>query len=64
MADEQNRYILHGGDGRAYHVTDEEIRAWKAVPPAVKLQLLEEAVKRRWESLSPEQKERHHRGEL
>ncbi len=53
--------------GFAYHVTDEQIRRWQALPPAVKLQWLEDANRLLWLALSPQTKavqERFRRGQL
>jgi hypothetical protein len=53
--------------GFAYRVTDAQIRRWQALPPAVKLQWLEDANRLLWLALSPRAKairERFRRGQL
>ncbi len=55
------------GGGFAYHVADAQILRWQSLPPAVKLQWLEDANRLLWLALSPQAKairERFHRGEL
>jgi len=55
------------GGGFSYQVTDEQIRRWRAVPPAAKLQWLEDANRLLWLALTPQAKairERFRRGEL
>ena len=53
--------------GYSYRVTDEQIRRWRALPPEVKLQWLEDANRFLRRALSPQAKaiqERFRRGEL
>jgi hypothetical protein len=55
------------GGGFSYQVTDEQIRRWQAVPPAAKLQWLEDANRLLWLALTPQAKairERFRRGQL
>ncbi len=56
-----------GQRGFAYHVTDEQIRRWKALPPEIKLQWLEDANRFLLAALSPQVRsiqDRFRRGEL
>ena len=53
--------------GFSYQVTDEQIRRWQAVPPAAKLQWLEDANRLLWAALSPHTKairDRFRRGQI
>lgn len=53
--------------GFAYHVTDEQIRRWQALPPEVKLQWLEDANRFLLAALTPQVRsiqDRFRRGEL
>jgi hypothetical protein len=53
--------------GYSYRVTDEQIRRWRALPPEVKLQWLEEANRLLAVALTPQARafqDRFRRGEL
>lgn len=53
--------------GYAYRVTDAQIRRWQSLPPASKLQWLEDANRLLWAALSPQAKaiqDRFRRGDL
>jgi hypothetical protein len=56
-----------GKGGFRYTVTDEQIRRWKALPPEVKLQWLEDANRLLAVALTPQarsMRDRFRRGEL
>lgn len=42
--------------GFSYRVTVEQIRRWRTLPPAVRLQWLEDANRLLWQALSPHTK--------
>jgi len=53
--------------GFVYRVTDAQIRRWRSLPPAAKLQWLEDANRLLWLALTPQAKairERFRRGQL
>ena len=53
--------------GFSYRVTDEQIRRWRALPPEVKLQWLEDANRLLWQAMTPQAKairDRFRRGEI
>lgn len=53
--------------GFSYRMTDEQIRRWRALPPEIKLQWLEDANRLLWQAMTPQAKairDRFRRGEL
>lgn len=63
----RERAAQPGRRGFAYQVTDDQIRRWKALPPEVKLQWLEDANRFLLAALSPQTRsiqDRFRRGEL
>jgi hypothetical protein len=63
----QDPTASHPERGYSYRVTDEQIRRWRALPPEVKLQWLEEANRLLAVALTPKARalqDRFRRGEM